>query len=196
MPFGRGEDWEAWIDALKAADAIEDNAVTVAYSYIGPKITHPMYFEGSIGRAKAHLFETSKKITEKYSDSGIKAYISVNKALVTQSSSAIPIVPLYISILYKVMKAKGSHEGCIEQMYRLFNRKMYGSAVQTDENGMIRLDDLEMQKDVQDEVTELWNKLSQDNFKECADLDGYWEDFYALFGFGIDGVDYEADVEV
>lgn len=191
-----GEDWEAWIDALKAADAIEDNAVTVAYSYIGPKITHPMYFEGSIGRAKAHLFETSKKITEKYSDSGIKAYISVNKALVTQSSSAIPIVPLYISILYKVMKAKGSHEGCIEQMYRLFNRKMYGSAVQTDENGMIRLDDLEMQKDVQDEVTELWNKLSQDNFKECADLDGYWEDFYALFGFGIDGVDYEADVEV
>ena len=191
-----GEDWEEWIDALKAADAIEDNAVTVAYSYIGPKITHPMYFEGSIGRAKAHLFETSKKITEKYSDSGIKAYISVNKALVTQSSSAIPIVPLYISILYKVMKAKGSHEGCIEQMYRLFNRKMYGSAVQTDETGMIRLDDLEMQKDVQDEVTELWNKLSQDNFKECADLDGYWEDFYALFGFGIDGVDYEADVEV
>ena len=191
-----GEDWEAWIDALKAADAIEYNAVTVAYSYIGPKLTHPMYFEGSIGRAKAHLFETSKKITEKYSDSGIKAYISVNKALVTQSSSAIPIVPLYISILYKVMKAKGSHEGCIEQMYRLFNRKMYGSAVQTDENGMIRLDDLEMQKDVQDEVTELWNKLSQDNFKECADLDGYWEDFYALFGFGIDGVDYEADVEV
>lgn len=191
-----GEDWEAWIDALRAADAIENDAVTVAYSYIGPKITHPMYYEGSIGRAKAHLFETSKKITEKYSGSGIKAYISVNKALVTQSSSAIPIVPLYISILYKVMKAKGSHEGCIEQMYRLFNRKLYGSAVQTDENGMIRLDDLEMQKDVQDEVTELWNKLSQDNFKECADLDGYWEDFYALFGFGIEGVDYEAEVEV
>lgn len=191
-----GEDWEAWIDALRAADAIENDAVTVAYSYIGPKITHPMYYEGSIGRAKAHLFETSKKITEKYSGSGIKAYISVNKALVTQSSSAIPIVPLYISILYKVMKAKGSHEGCIEQMYRLFNRKLYGGAVQTDENGMIRLDDLEMQKDVQDEVTELWNKLSQDNFKECADLDGYWEDFYALFGFGIEGVDYEAEVEV
>lgn len=191
-----GEDWEAWIDALKSADAIENDAVTVAYSYIGPKITHPMYYEGSIGRAKAHLYETSKKITEKHSDSGIKAYISVNKALVTQSSSAIPIVPLYISILYKVMKAKGSHEGCIEQMYRLFSQKLYGGAVQTDENGMIRLDDLEMQKDVQDEVTELWNKLSQDNFKECADLDGYWEDFYALFGFGIEGVDYESDVDV
>lgn len=191
-----GEDWEAWIDALKAADAIEDNAVTVAYSYIGPKITHPMYYEGSIGRAKAHLYETAKKITEKHSADGIKAYISVNKALVTQSSSAIPIVPLYISILYKVMKAKGIHEGCIEQMYRLFNQKLYGQAVQTDENGMIRLDDLEMQSDVQDEVTELWNKLSQDNFKECADLDGYWEDFYALFGFGLDGIDYESDVTV
>lgn len=187
-----GEDWEAWIDALKAADALADNAVTVAYSYIGPKITHPMYFEGSIGRAKAHLYETAKKLT----NSGTKAYISVNKALVTQSSAAIPIVPLYISILYKVMKAKGDHEGCIEQMYRLFNQKLYGGAVQTDENGMIRLDDLEMQKDVQDEVTELWNRLSQDNLKECADLDGYWEDFYALFGFGIEGVDYEADIEV
>lgn len=187
-----GEDWEAWIDALKAADALADNAVTVAYSYIGPKLTHPMYFEGSIGRAKAHLYETAKKLT----NSGIKAYISVNKALVTQSSAAIPIVPLYISILYKVMKAKDNHEGCIEQMYRLFNQKLYGASVQTDENGMIRLDDLEMQKDVQDEVTELWNKLSQDNLKECADLDGYWEDFYALFGFGIEGVDYEADIEV
>lgn len=187
-----GEDWEAWIDALKAADALADNAVTVAYSYIGPKLTHPMYFEGSIGRAKAHLYETAKKLT----NSGIKAYISVNKALVTQSSAAIPIVPLYISILYKVMKAKDNHEGCIEQMYRLFNQKLYGASVQTDENGMIRLDDLEMQKDVQDEVTELWNKLSQDNLEECADLDGYWEDFYALFGFGIEGVDYEAEVEV
>ena len=187
-----GEDWEAWIDALKAADAIEDGAVTVAYSYIGPKLTHPMYFEGSIGRAKAHLYETAKKITK----DGIKAYISINKALVTQSSAAIPIVPLYISILYKVMKAKGNHEGCIEQMYRLFNQKLYGESVQTDENGMIRLDDLEMQKDVQDEVTELWNTLSQDNLKECADLDGYWEDFYALFGFGIEGVDYESDVDV
>jgi enoyl-[acyl-carrier protein] reductase/trans-2-enoyl-CoA reductase (NAD+) len=191
-----GEDWEAWIDALKAADAIEDNAVTVAYSYIGPKITHPMYYEGSIGRAKAHLFETSKKLTEKYSASGIKAYISVNKALVTQSSAAIPIVPLYISILYKVMKAKGNHEGCIEQMYRLFSQKLFGGSVLTDPEGRIRLDDLEMLPDVQDEVTRLWDGLSQENIKDCADLDGYWSDFYALFGFGINGVDYDADVEV
>lgn len=191
-----GEDWEAWIDALKAADAIEDNAVTVAYSYIGPKITHPMYTEGSIGRAKAHLYETSKKLTEKYAGSGIKAYISVNKALVTQSSAAIPIVPLYISILYGVMKKKGVHEGCIEQMYRLFNQKLFAGAADVDDNGMIRLDDLEMQQGIQDEVSAIWEKLNADNFKELTDLDGYWSDFYALFGFGIEGVDYEADVEV
>ena len=191
-----GEDWEAWIDALKAADAIEDNAVTVAYSYIGPKLTHPMYFEGSIGRAKAHLFETSKKLTEKYSDSGIKAYISVNKALVTQSSAAIPIVPLYISILYKVMKEQKLHEGCIEQMYRLFAEKLYAGAPVVDEEGRIRLDDWEMKPEVQDEVTKLWDALNADNFKEYTDIDGYWKDFYELFGFGIDGVDYDADVEI
>lgn len=191
-----GEDWEMWIDALKAADAIEDNAITVAYSYIGPKLTHPMYFEGSIGRAKDHLFQTSKKITEKYAASGIKAYISVNKALVTQSSSAIPIVPLYISILYKVMKAKGNHEGCIEQMYRLFNSKLFGGSIATDSEGRIRLDDWEMEQDVQDEVTKLWDGLTQENLKASTDLDGYWADFYALFGFGIDGVDYDADVEI
>lgn len=191
-----GEDWEAWIDALKAADAIEDNAITVAYSYIGPKLTHPMYFEGSIGRAKAHLYKTAGVITDKYAASGIKAYVSVNKALVTQSSCAIPIVPLYISILYKVMKAKDNHEGCIEQMYRLFNSKLFAGEVPTDEEGRIRLDDWEMQQDVQDEVTKLWDNLTQDNLKESTDLDGYWADFYALFGFGIEGVDYEADVEV
>ncbi|MBQ8194535.1 MAG: trans-2-enoyl-CoA reductase family protein [Oscillospiraceae bacterium] len=191
-----GEDWEAWIDALKAADVIEDNAVTVAYSYIGPKLTHPMYFDGSIGRAKAHLYETANKLSEKYKDSGIKAYISVNKALVTQSSSAIPIVPLYISILYKVMKAKGVHEGCIEQMYRLFAQKLYAGEPVVDEQGMIRLDDLEMTEDIQTEVSSIWEKLDTENFKEFTDIDGYWSDFYELFGFGLEGVDYEADVSV
>ena len=188
-----GEDWKAWINALKAADALDDNAVTVAYSYIGPEITHPMYADGSIGKAKDHLFATSKQITEE----GTKAYISVNKALVTQSSAAIPIVPLYISILYKVMKAHGVHEGCIEQMYRLLNEKLYndnGTAI-TDEQNRIRLDDLEMQPEIQSEVDELWKTISTDNLSTHADLDGYFSDFYKLFGFGIDGVDYEADTD-
>lgn len=186
-----GEDWELWINALKKADAIEDNAVTVAYSYIGPKITHPMYYEGSIGRAKADLLESSRRIT----DSGIRAYISVNKALVTQSSSAIPIVPLYISILYKVMKQHGTHEGCIEQMQRLFKR-ISENDLNLDDEGRIRMDDLEMKPEIQEEVADIWQKLNQDNFKEFTDIDGYWKDFYALFGFGIDGVDYSQDVEI
>lgn len=186
-----GEDWEDWINALKAADALADGAVTLAYSYIGPTITHPMYYNGSIGRAKAHLLATSKKITE----NGVKAYVSVNKALVTQSSSAIPIVPLYISILYKVMKAKGNHEGCIEQMRRLFG-KLYGGELNLDGEGQIRMDDWEMLDDVQAEVSKMWDSINADNFKDFTDMDGYWSDFYALFGFGIDGVDYSADVDV
>lgn len=186
-----GEDWEAWINALKAADALEDNAVTLAYSYIGPKLTHPMYYEGSIGRAKAHLLATAKKITE----NGIKAYVSVNKALVTQSSSAIPIVPLYISILYKIMKAHGNHEGCIEQMYRLF-AKLCNNELNLDGDGQIRMDDWEMLPEIQSEVTKAWETLTADNFKELTDIDGYWKDFYEMFGFGIDGVDYDADVEI
>ena len=186
-----GEDWEDWINALKAADALEENAVTLAYSYVGPTITHPMYYHGSIGRAKAHLLATSKKITE----NGVRAYVSVNKALVTQSSSAIPIVPLYISILYKVMKAKGNHEGCIEQMYRMFG-KLYGGELALDSEGQIRMDDWEMREDVQSEVSKMWESINADNFKDFTDMDGYWKDFYALFGFEIDGVDYDADVDV
>ena len=186
-----GEDWEAWIDALKAADVLEDNALTIAYSYIGPTITYPVYYEGSIGRAKAHLFETSKKLCEK----GLRAYISVNKALVTQSSAAIPVVPLYISILYKVMKENGTHEGCIEQMQRLFAEISSGK-LNLDSEGRIRMDDLEMSPEVQDKVSAIWNSINQENFKSCADIDGYWKDFYELFGFGVEGVDYSQDVEV
>ena len=189
-----GEDWQDWIDALKAADAIEDNAVTVAYSYIGPDITHAIYADGSIGKAKDHLFETAKRITE--TDDGIKAYISVNKALVTQSSAAIPIVPLYISVLYKVMKENGVHEGCIEQMYRLFNEKMFNGETVTDAECRIRLDDFEMQDNIQSEVKELWSKICTENIDLCADIDGYNEDFYKLFGFCADGVDYDADTDI
>lgn len=186
-----GEDWEMWIDALKKADVLAENALTIAYSYIGPSITYPVYFEGSIGRAKAHLFETSKKLREK----GLRAYISVNKALVTQSSAAIPVVPLYISILYKVMKENGTHEGCIEQMQRLFE-EISADNLNLDSEGRIRMDDLEMQPEIQQKVLELWNKINSENLAECADINGYHKDFLELFGFGVNGVDYTADVEV
>lgn len=189
-----GEDWKDWINALKSADVIADNAVTVAYSYIGPEITHPIYADGSIGKAKDHLFETSKEITA--GNDGIKAYVSVNKALVTQSSAAIPIVPLYISILYKVMKEHNVHEGCIEQMYRLFNQKMFGDEIQTDSEGRIRLDDLEMLPEIQSEVQKLWAEIETSNIDTCTDMDGYWDDFYKLFGFNADGVDYDAEVDI
>lgn len=189
-----GEDWRDWIEALQAADVLEKDAVTVAYSYIGPEITHPMYADGSIGRAKEHLYRTAQEINEQLLD--VRAYVSVNKALVTQSSAAIPIVPLYISILYKVMKEKGVHEGCIEQMYRLFHDKLYGIAVRTDINGYIRMDDYEMQPEIQETVTKIWDTLSNENLEANADLNGYWEDFYRLFGFRAKGVDYDADTNV
>lgn len=188
-----GEDWKEWIGALKAADAIEDGAVTVAYSYIGPELTHPIYKDGSIGRAKAHLAETAKEITK--SISGVSAYVSVNKALVTQSSSAIPIVPLYISILYKTMKEMNLHEGCIEQMYRMFAEKLYGGSVKTDDEGLVRMDDWEMRPEVQEKVTAAWEKIGSENLAEYADLDGYRKDFNMLFGFDAEGVDYEADTD-
>ena len=188
-----GEDWKDWIEALKAADAIEENAVTAAYSYIGPEITHPMYADGSIGKAKDDLFAAAKSMTN--ADDSIKAYISVNKALVTQSSAAIPIVPLYISILYKVMKEHDLHEGCIEQMTRLLNEKLFNDSALTDDEGRIRMDDWEMTPEIQAEVDKLWKEISTDNLDDHADLDGYWEDFYKLFGFGFDGVDYDAETD-
>lgn len=191
-----GEDWEAWIHALKDADVLSDHAVTVAYSYIGPELTFPIYHDGSIGQAKKHLYDTSVKITNDFKENDIKAYISVNKALVTQSSSAIPIVPLYISILYKIMKEKNLHEGCIEQMCRLFNEKLFVSSPVVDKDNMIRLDDWEMRPEVQDEVIKIWNSVNTENLKSVADCDGYWNEFYNMFGFRLDGVDYDADVAI
>ena len=176
-----GEDWMDWIKALKDADAISENAVTLAYSYIGPEITYPIYTNGTIGMAKKHLYESSLKITEDNKDMGIKAYVSVNKALVTQASSAIPVVPLYFSILYKVMKDMNLHEGCIEQMDRLFRDKLLSSNVETDELGQIRMDDWEMKPEVQSKVKEIWDTVDNDSFKSVADVEGYWEDFYHMY---------------
>lgn len=190
-----GEDWEMWIDALKKENLLAQGATTVAYSYIGPEVTEPVYRKGTIGRAKDHLEATAFTITDKLEDINGKAYVSVNKALVTQASSAIPVIPLYISLLYKVMKAKGIHEGCIEQISRLFHEHLYsGNTLGTDEKGRIRIDDWEMRPDVQEEVFTQWQKATTETLPEIGDLAGYKQDFFNLFGFEVAGVDYDADV--
>lgn len=189
-----GEDWEDWIRAMADAGVLAEGATTVAYSYIGPVVTHPIYKDGSIGQAKKHLYDTSVKLTKEFADKNLKAYISVNKALVTQSSAAIPIVPLYISLVYKVMKEAGLHEGCIEQMQRLFTEKLPKNEV--DEAGRLRLDDWELREDVQEKIASVWDKVTTENIKEYGDIDGYWEDFYQMFGFRYDNVNYSADVEI
>ncbi|MEM1223694.1 MAG: enoyl-ACP reductase FabV [Verrucomicrobiota bacterium] len=188
-----GEDWELWIKALSEAGVLASDAKTVAYSYIGPEITWPVYTNGTIGAAKKDVERAAQAITATYD---CHAYVSVNKAVVTQASSAIPVVPLYISILFKVMKAKGNHEGCIEQMVRLFNQRLYGGDLQLDEVGRIRIDDWEMDPEIQAAVAAVWPEISTENLNELSDFAGYQSDFLELFGFGVSGVDYEEDVEV
>ncbi len=188
-----GEDWKLWVEDLKEKDLLADNFVTMAYSYLGPEVTHPIYLNGTIGQAKKHLKETADNLNESLKDISGKSFVAVNKALVTQASSAIPVVPLYISILYKVMKEKGLHEHCIEQMYRLF--KGYGkNEVEIDADGYVRMDDYEMREDVQKEVMNAWEIISDDNIANLTDLDGFHSDFDGLFGFGIDGVNYDEDI--
>ncbi|RQO70174.1 bifunctional NADH-specific enoyl-ACP reductase/trans-2-enoyl-CoA reductase [Pedobacter sp. KBW06] len=190
-----GEDWAMWIDELKAAGLLAEGATTVAYSYIGPALTEAVYRKGTIGRAKDHLEATAFTITDKLKDIKGKAYVSVNKALVTQASSAIPVIPLYISLLYKVMKAEGIHEGCIEQIQRLFKERLYtGAEVLTDAQGRIRVDDWEMREDVQAKVAALWLESTTETLPSTGDLAGYKKDFLNLFGFDVAGIDYEADV--
>jgi enoyl-[acyl-carrier protein] reductase/trans-2-enoyl-CoA reductase (NAD+) len=190
-----GEDWEMWIDALEKGGALSKGAKTVAYSYIGPDLTWAIYRNGTIGRAKEDLEATAQRIHQKLSAAGGSAYVSVNKALVTQASSAIPVVPLYISLLYKVMKQKGMHEGCIEQIQRLFAERLCnGASVQLDETGRIRIDDVEMLPDIQAAVAGLWPSVTTENLPQISDIQGYREEFLRLFGFGLPGVDYDSDV--
>ena len=196
-----GEDWQLWIDQLSAAGVLAEGCRTVAYSYIGPELSHAIYRDGTIGQAKKHLEATAHTLNEKLSkELGGAAYVSVNKGLVTRSSAVIPIISLYLSILFKVMKAKGTHEGCIEQMERLFAERLYtgenngAGKVPVDEENRIRVDDLEMQPDVQAEVDKLMAKVNNDNIAEICDLDGYKHDFYATNGFDVAGVDYTKDV--
>ncbi|PQA54379.1 enoyl-ACP reductase FabV [Siphonobacter curvatus] len=191
-----GEDWKLWIEALKAADVLAPGALTVAYSYIGPALTEPVYRKGTIGRAKDDLEATASSITDTLKDLDGKAYVSVNKALVTQASSAIPVIPLYISLLYKVMKEQGIHEGCIEQMQRLFQQRLYtNGTVPTDEKGRIRIDDWEMREDVQAQVASLWAEATTESLPQLGDLEGYKTDFFNLFGFEVGGVAYETSVD-
>lgn len=196
-----GEDWKLWIDQLSAAGVLAEGCRTVAYSYIGPELSHAIYRDGTIGQAKKHLEATAHELNKKLGDElGGAAYVSVNKGLVTRSSAVIPIISLYLSILFKVMKAKGTHEGCIEQMERLFAERLYtgenaaAGKVPVDEENRIRVDDWEMQTDVQAEVDKLMASVNNDNIKDVCDLAGYKHDFYATNGFDVEGVDYTADV--
>jgi enoyl-[acyl-carrier protein] reductase/trans-2-enoyl-CoA reductase (NAD+) len=190
-----GEDWAMWMQALKDENLLANGAMTVAYSYIGPSLTEAVYRKGTIGKAKDHLEATAFEISDSLHSIGGKAYVSVNKALVTQASSAIPVIPLYISLLYKIMKSEGIHEGCIEQMQRLYNDKLYrdDETIPVDDNGRIRIDDWEMRDDVQEKVAKLWLEATTESLPEIGDLEGYRSDFHHLFGFGFEGVDYQAD---
>jgi len=192
-----GEDWELWIEALLSQGLLAQGATSVAYSYIGPEVTWPIYKNGTIGLAKNDLERAARSIDAALKAHGYgRAFISVNKALVTQASSAIPVVPLYISILYKIMKAKGTHEGCIEQIQRLFADQLYGGqGLQFDEKGRVRIDDLEMRADAQEEVAKIWPQVTTETLAELTDIVGYRSEFLRLFGFGLAGIDYEADVE-
>ena len=192
-----GEDWRFWIDMLLAEGLLAEGARTLAYSYIGPEQTWPIYRDGTIGAAKKDLSATADSLHEILRQKlGGGAWVSVNKAVVTQASSAIPVVPLYISLLFAVMKQKGIHEGCIEQMRRLcFEHLAEGRTPELDAGRMIRLDNLEMREDVQQEVAALWPRATTENVENISDLAGYRRDFSNLFGFDVDGVDYEAPVE-
>ncbi len=192
-----GEDWEMWIDALDEAGLLAPGATTFAYDYIGPEVTWPIYHHGTIGQAKLDLRAAGKRIDARLKANGYgRAFISVNKALVTQASSAIPVVPLYISILYKIMKEKGLHEGTIEQIHRLFSAQLYNNgAIHFDAEGRARIDDLEMRADVQRAVKEIWPQVTTENLAQLTDIDGYQKEFLKLFGFGLPGIDYEADAE-
>jgi enoyl-[acyl-carrier protein] reductase/trans-2-enoyl-CoA reductase (NAD+) len=191
-----GEDWEMWMDALQEAGALAPGVRTLAYSYIGPSLTWPIYKNGTIGRAKEDLERAQRAIEAKLAPLGGKAWVSVNKALVTQASSAIPVVPLYISILYKAMKAAGNHEECAEQMDRLFRERLNSSTPAVDDAGRIRLDDWEMADELQSLIADRWAKVTTENLGELADFAGYQESFHRLFGFGLAGVDYGSDVDV
>ena len=191
-----GEDWQYWIDALLAADLLAPKAKTVAYTYIGSELTWPIYWEGTLGKAKADLDRASGEIQQKLQSIGGDARVAVLKAIVSQASAAIPVVPLYAALLFQVMKEQGSHEECIEHIDRLFvSQLLTGTSMRLDDSGRIRVDDLELAEPVQAEVKRRWRLVDTENLPQLGDLAGFRADFLKIFGFGIDGVDYDADVD-
>ena len=191
-----GEDWQYWIDALLAADLLAPKAKTVAYTYIGSELTWPIYWEGTLGKAKADLDRASGEIQQKLQSIGGDARVAVLKAIVSQASAAIPVVPLYAALLFQVMKEQGSHEECIEHIDRLFvSQLLTGASMRLDDSGRIRVDDLELAEPVQAEVKRRWPLVDTENLPQLGDLAGFRADFLKIFGFGIDGVDYDADVD-
>ena len=190
-----GEDWELWIDALKQADVLAEGCNTVAYTYLGEKLTWPIYGHATIGKAKEDLDRAATAINAQLAPVKGQANVAVLKALVTQSSSAIPIMPLYISLVYKVMKEEGTHEGCIQQLHRLFTEGLYTDSPRLDDTNRFRMDNLELRPETQAKIEALWPQVTEENLMELTDYQGYSDEFLKLFGFGWDGVDYEADVD-
>ena len=193
-----GEDWALWIDALSAAGVLAQHAKTVAYSYIGTEITWPMYWHGTLGQAKQHLDNTARELRSRHAAEGLEAYVGVMKSVVTQASAAIPVIPLYVSLAFRVMKEKGIHEGTIEQINRLFSDRLYradGAAAATDSDGRLRLDDWELRDDVQQACKELWPTVTTENLWQITDYAGYKQDFLRLFGFARQDVNYEEEVD-
>lgn len=189
-----GEDWQMWMDALSEAGVLSEGAKTTAFTYVGEKVTWDLYWDGTIGQAKKDLDKKVIGIREKLAASGGDARVSVLKAVVTQASSAIPIMPLYLSLLFKAMKEDGSHEGCIEQLYRLYTECLYSDTPRLDVEGRLRVDELELRPEIQDKVAEAWSQITTENLAELTDFQEYKHEFLNLFGFDIEGVDYDADV--
>jgi len=191
-----GEDWRLWVEMLQNGGVLAENFLTISFSYIGPDFTKAIYRDGTIGKAKEDLENSADQINKVLAPLGGKAIISVNKALVTRASAVIPAVPLYISLLYKVMKEKNLHEGCIQQIYRLYHDFLFTDSPPTlDDKGRIRMDDWEMRQDVQRKVAELWEQVTTENLSQLADIDGLRQEFLRHHGFGMPGVEYSRDVE-
>nr|WP_321268892.1 enoyl-ACP reductase FabV [uncultured Tolumonas sp.] len=189
-----GEDWELWLNALDQAGVLADGVKTVAYSYIGTDITWPIYWHGTLGRAKEDLDRASTAIRQQLSSKQGTANVAVLKSVVTQASAAIPVMPLYIAMSFKLMKEQGIHEGCIEQIQRMFYTRLFDGEFVTDDAQRIRMDDWELRESVQQACRDLWPQVTTENLPELTDYKGYKDEFLKLFGFGWDGVDYAADV--